>query len=274
MNWEQAVDWCLSRPELADLARDAYFGDPLEAAKRYQNSAEFTAILDMLPAQKGRALDLGAGNGILSHALAAHGWDVTAVEPDPSNTVGAGAIRDLAAKTVLRIEVIESFGEDIPLENAAFDLVVARQVLHHANDLNGFCREFTRLSRPGAKVITLRDHVISGPEQLQPFLDSHPLHALYGGENAFTLDEYRSALKDAGLRIDREMRSFQSVVNYDPLSRSDVRHRLAEYFGPLRRPVGWLLHMVPFGLITHSMSAVDRRPGRLVSFLCTVEEPT
>lgn len=263
--------WCLDQPEMAALARDAYFGDPVEAARRYCDSAEYAEVRRMLPARKGRALDLGAGNGILSWALAHDGWQVTAVEPDPSNLVGAGAIRDLAARTRQPIAVIEAFGEAIPLEAAGFDLVVARQVLHHAHDLTAFCGEMRRLSRPGATILTLRDHVISGPAQLQPFLDGHPLHHLYGGENAFTLIEYRAALAFAGLKVQREMRSFQSVVNYDPMSQAEIRHRLAAFAGPVKFPAGAVLQALPFRLIAEVATALDRRPGRLVSFLAVNE---
>lgn len=268
MTWEEAVRWCLSRPDMAALARDAYFGDPVAAAQRYRDSAEYAEVRRMLPAGKGRALDLGAGNGILSWALARDGWEVTAVEPDSSELVGAGAIRSLAERTGQHIEVIEAFGEAIPLEAAGFDLVVARQVLHHSRDLPAFCAEMWRLSRPGATILTLRDHVISGPAQLQPFLDGHPLHHLYGGENAFTLAEYRAALVGARLTVLREMRSFQSVVNYDPVSPREFLDRLALMTGPLRPVLGPALSAMPFALVAAAMTLADRRPGRLVSFLC------
>lgn len=261
--------WCMAEPSMAGLARDAYFGDPVVVAQRYRDSAEFAAVRAMLPSKPGRALDLGAGNGILAYALATEGWDVTAVEPDASGLVGAGAIRLLAAKTGRPISVIEAFGEAIPLKDAGFDLVVARQVLHHAANLPGFCREMSRLARNGATILTLRDHVISGPAQLQPFLDGHPLHHLYGGENAFTLAEYRSALRDAGLTISRELRSFQSVVNYDPMSSSDLLDKLSEHAGLLRKSVRSLLGLIPFSMLSAVMTAMDRRPGRLVSFSCT-----
>lgn len=268
MSWEDAVRWCMAEPEMAALARDSYFGDPVEAARRYRGSAEFAAVRAMLPSPCGRALDLGAGNGILAHALAAEGWDVTAVEPDSSDLVGAGAIRSLAARTGMPMTVIEAFGEAIPLGSAGYDLVVARQVLHHAADLPGFCLEMSRLARAGATVLTLRDHVISGPSQLQPFLDRHPLHRLYQGENAFTLDAYRAALRGAGLAVLREMRSYQSVVNYDPTSPAELLDRLAERAGPLRRPLRVALASIPFAAIATLLTAVDRRPGRPVSFLC------
>ncbi|MER8408365.1 class I SAM-dependent methyltransferase [Mesorhizobium sp. M1307] len=268
MTWEDAVRWCMNEPSMKDLARAAYFDDPVVAARRYYESAEFQAVRSMIPRKAGRALDLGAGNGILSYALAREGWLVTAVEPDPSALVGAAAIRTLAEKTGTNIDVIEAFGEAIPLSAAGYDLVVARQVLHHAHDLPAFCREVVRLSRNGATFLSLRDHVISGPKQLEPFLRAHPLHHLYGGENAFTLADYRTALEGAGLTIDCEMNSFQSVVNYDPTTAAEIRERLAAAFGPLSRLVRRALSPLPFGAIAGAAALLDRRPGRLVSFLC------
>ncbi|MER9849989.1 class I SAM-dependent methyltransferase [Mesorhizobium sp. M0106] len=268
MTWEDAVRWCMSEPSMKELARAAYFDDPVVAARRYHESAEFQAIRSMIPRKAGRALDLGAGNGILSYALAREGWSVTAVEPDPSALVGAAAIRTLAEKTGTHIDVLEAFGEAIPLSAAGYDLVVARQVLHHAHDLPAFCREVARLSREGARFLSLRDHVISGPKQLEPFLRTHPLHHLYGGENAFTLAAYRAALQGAGLTIDREMNSFQSVVNYDPMTTSEIRERLAGVFGPLSGLVRLALSPLPFGAVAGVAALLDRRPGRLVSFLC------
>ncbi len=66
MSWEDAVRWSLAQPDMQKLAADAYFGDPVDAAERYRASAEYAAVRKLLPATPGRALDLGAGNGILS----------------------------------------------------------------------------------------------------------------------------------------------------------------------------------------------------------------
>jgi SAM-dependent methyltransferase len=271
LTWEEAVRFCMTEPSMAALAKAAYFLPPLEAGERYWRSAEYAEIRLRLPEKAGRALDLGAGNGILSYALAKDGWAVTAVEPDPSLLIGAGAIRELAAALQDTmsgsITVIEAFGEAIPLEAAGFDLVVARQVLHHAADLPAFCREMSRLSRDGAVIMTLRDHVITGPDQLPAFLARHPLHKLYGGENAFTLAQYRDALAAAGLGVRHEWRSFQSVVNYDPYTPADLRGLVATRFGALRPVIAALLRLVPFAVLGRALTLVDRTPGRLVSFL-------
>lgn len=268
-SWEGAVRWLLAQPDQAELARSAYLDLPLAgAARRYRASAEYAALKPLLPSPPGRALDLGAGNGILSYALASDGWRVTAVEPDPSDLVGAGAIRALSRETGTAIEVIEAFGEAIPLADAGYDIVVARQVLHHAVDLGRFCQEMARLARPGGVVLTIRDHVISGPGQMQAFLETHPLHRLYGGENAFTMAEYERAFAGAGLEIERTIASFASVINYAPFTEADIRDAAVERLPALVRPVASaMVALTPFALLQVLASAIDRRPGRLVSFV-------
>ena len=113
--WEEAVSWLVAQPGQQSLVKECYFDSPLEqAAERYWTSREWGAIRDLLPPHRGVAIDIGAGRGITSYALASDGWTVTAIEPDPSREVGAGAIRRLAASQRLPITVIEDFGENIP----------------------------------------------------------------------------------------------------------------------------------------------------------------
>ena len=102
-SWEQAVAWLIAQPDRQDLVRDCYFDRPaLEAARRFHLSEEWRAVRAFFPETRGRALDVGAGNGVAGYALARDGWDVTALEPDPSALVGARAIRALAGNARLR----------------------------------------------------------------------------------------------------------------------------------------------------------------------------
>ena len=274
--WESAVEWLRSQPDHQLLVEQCYFDDPLlEAARRYAASEEWTAIRRLLPCPVGRALDVGAGRGISSFALAQDGWEVVALEPDPSSVVGAGAIRELAAGASLEIAVVEEFGEKLPFADATFDLVLARQVLHHAANLAQFCREVARILRPGGKLVATREHVISKRDDLPAFLASHPLHALYGGENAFLLSEYVDAFLDAGLRVSQVFGPYDSVINYFPMSYDNWR---LECIGPLRRRAGSRLTTVltsrrhPVGrellrlLAAHASRRCDT-PGRLYSFV-------
>jgi SAM-dependent methyltransferase len=269
-SWEEAVRWLMNEPGMQELAKAAYFDEPLTAARRYHASAEFKTLKELLPHTPGRALDLGAGNGILSWALAKEGWHVTAVEPDPSKLIGAGAIRMLTTEPGVSIEVVEAFGESIPAEPAGYDLVVARQVLHHAKDLSAFCQEMARLGKKGARVVTLRDHVVSDAAQRAEFLKTHPMHKHYGGENAFRLEEYRRAIESAGILIEKQYLSFQSVLNFDPTTVPEVKDKIAGLAGPLSPVLGIALKAVPDQMVLNMAAAMDRRPGRLVSFVGVV----
>jgi SAM-dependent methyltransferase len=269
-SWEQAVSWLIDQPEQEQLVKACYYDAPLQgAADRYWQSEEWQAIRAFLPSV-GAALDIGAGNGISSYALAKDGWQVASLEPDPSALVGVGAIQTLAADNQLPIAVTQEFGERLPFDNAQFDLVFARQVLHHANDLEQFCREIFRVLKPGGTLIAVRDHVISKPQDLPKFLDIHPLHKLYGGENAFQRQQYVGAMQQAGLQVKHVIGSFESVINYAPRTQTELKAELKQRFQ--RIPGGAiaasLLLDTPFAPICFSLlSRLDRRPGRLYSFV-------
>jgi SAM-dependent methyltransferase len=272
-NWEGAVLWLRNQPEQAALVQAAYYDDPLtDAAHRYWNSPEWTCIRQLLTAPRGGpVLDVGAGRGIASFALAKEGFQVTALEPDPSAVVGAQAIRSLAQITGLPITVTEEFSERLPFADATFDLVFARAVLHHTRDLDAACREFFRVLRPGGRLLAVREHVITAPEDLPAFLAVHPLHRYYGGENAFMLSEYQRAIGHAGFYLKQSLAPLRSAVNYAPQTRrslqSEVARRLAGAGGSAVVLEGLLRLPGVWALLLPLMEQRDNRPGRLYSFV-------
>ncbi len=271
--WEQAVQWLRDQPDKRDLVLAAYYDDPLpDAAARYWASEEWQAVCALLPPARGRALDVGAGRGIASFALAKEGYAVTALEPDASALVGAQAIRGLAAESGLAIEVTEEFSERLPFADAQFDLVFARAVLHHTRDLQAACREFARVLRPGGLLVAVREHVISQASDLPAFLDIHPLHNLYGGENAFLLAQYESAIRSAGLQLDRVLAPLESAINYAPYTGAGLKAELATRLTwglPGLKQVAQAVLGVPgiWALARRILERLDHRPGRLYSFV-------
>ena len=61
----------------------------------------------------------------------------------------------------LDITVIENRGERLPSADKSFDLVYARQMLHHADDLRALCKEVSRVLKPRGLFIATREHVIA-----------------------------------------------------------------------------------------------------------------
>ncbi|MDB4912875.1 MAG: SAM-dependent methyltransferase [Gemmatimonadetes bacterium] len=273
ITWEAAVRWLRKQPDKVELVRAAYYDDPLLAAcERYRSSEEWETIRAWLRGRIGSALDVGAGRGIASYALAKEGFAVSALEPDPSSLVGAGAIRSLAHDTELPIHAVEEFSERLPFADDSFDIVFARAVLHHTTDLKAACREFYRVQKPGGLFIAVREHVLSKPEDLPAFLDAHPLHKLYGGEHAFLLNDYQTALDQAGFETDAVLRPLESPVNYSPNTKVDLRD---EIVARLSTAVGgsgiWESLLTPTWVLNgalRAISAFDSRPGRLYSFVC------
>jgi len=261
LSWEQAVLAFRADPKNRELMLACFYDDPLiKAAERYYASAEWTAVSALLGVHRGRVLDIGAGRGVSSYAFARSGWDVTALEPDPSAVVGAEAIRSLAGSAGLTIEIVEEWGERLPFDDNAFEAVYCRAVLHHARDLGKLCQEMHRVLQPGGLFLATREHVITNSSEIAAFQAEHPLHALYGGEYAYTLDEYRRAITSAGLAIEQQLNPMESDINLYPSSRGETKARWATRLGlPTSRVIpNWLLSL---------RGSISRTPGRLYTFL-------
>ncbi len=265
MTWEEAVRWYRAQRGNETAIRANYFDLPVgPAARRYAASEEFSEVLHLLgPGEGRRLLDLGAGHGIASFAFAQAGWKVTAVEPDPSDEVGVGAIRALQAETGLPIEVLP----EMPSQESAFDAVFCRQVLHHVSDIAATMRALFHLLRPGGVALALREHVADDAQELAAFLQAHPLHRHYGGENAHPLDHYLRAATDAGFHVTQVWGPLESILNFHPgterMRRAAVRRAI------FRR--GGLLALLPARSRKNleGVTREDRTPGRIFSFLFT-----
>jgi SAM-dependent methyltransferase len=271
MTTEEAVLRLRQDPEQADILRDAYLGPDVRAnAERFLASAEFAETAKLVGDRlRGAAvLDVGAGTGIASFAFARAGArEVVALEPDRSSVVGQGAIRTIIHGLPITIE--EGFGEALPFSEGRFDVVYARQVLHHARDLDALVRECARVTACGGMTLAVREHVADDDEQLRAFLGSHPIHRLAGGEHAFPLARYTAAFHGAGFRAVTVLRPLDSIINAFPECRDDASLR-AFPRQLLRSRLGWVGALA--GYVPGIPPLVKWRvestvPGRLYSFV-------
>lgn len=276
MNWEETIRFIRTQPEFKFLVEKAYFEENLPLnVERFRNSEEYVEILSKIKQYAPNAkkiLDIGSGNGITSISFALEGYEVTTVEPDPSETIGAGAIRKLKQHYGLEtLTVHEAFAEEINFKDEEFDIVFARQCMHHAYDLQKFIGEMSRVVKKGGMFFTVRDHVVFNEVDKQWFLENHPLHKYYGGENAFTTNQYKNAISNSNLILREEIKYYDSVINYFPLPKKDVENKKINI-----KKRFWfhkLLYFFPAyksKLINIELSEEEKQvPGRMYTYIAT-----
>jgi SAM-dependent methyltransferase len=91
--------------------------------------------------QPTRVVDLGAGTGKLTAALARLGAEVTAVEPDP-------AMRAELRRILPEVRTLAGRAEEIPVPDGSADAVLAGQAMHWF-DMDKALPEITRVLAPG-----------------------------------------------------------------------------------------------------------------------------
>lgn len=278
LTYEESVHWMRSQPEHAELVKLCYLDkDNFVAAKRFAISEEFFEVVRLLGLfncnKKRKILDLGCGNGIASYAFASLGHDVSAVDPDSSDDIGLeAAVRLSSVISNGTISTFQASAESLPFADLTFDVIYARQALHHFSDLYRGLAECGRVLKPKGAFLATREHVVDDEQQLKAFLDSHILHKLHGGENAHPLPEYMLGIRHSGLKILKCLGPYDSVINHFPISNDEIKEG---FFQSLKKKLGVVaasfLVKIPQveSLYRSRLSRSCNFPGRLYSFLCT-----
>jgi SAM-dependent methyltransferase len=130
---------------------DAKWGIDFGAIGQEQVESKLRKALGRDPAAFGDALEIGAGTGYFSLNLLQLGL----IERATATDISPGMLRALAAtaeRLGLVVEGVATDAEELPFENASFDLVFGHAVLHHIPDLGRALSEFRRVLRPGGTI--------------------------------------------------------------------------------------------------------------------------
>jgi SAM-dependent methyltransferase len=130
---------------------EAQFGP---RAKAYVESAVHSQGADLeaigtLAAGADLALDMGAGGGHVSYALARRARRVIA--SDLSSEMLAAVARTARERGLSNIETAEAPAEHLPFEDATFDFVASRFSAHHWRDFDAGLREARRTLKRGGR---------------------------------------------------------------------------------------------------------------------------
>jgi demethylmenaquinone methyltransferase/2-methoxy-6-polyprenyl-1,4-benzoquinol methylase len=103
-------------------------------------------MVDRLPRDGGRVLDVATGTGLVAEALLARGFDVTALDQSP------GMLAAARARFAARVELVEASADALPFADAAFDHLTFTYLLRYVDDPAATLAELARVVRPGGTV--------------------------------------------------------------------------------------------------------------------------
>jgi SAM-dependent methyltransferase len=102
-------------------------------------------------------VELGCGTAYFSAWLARRGARVVGVDPTPAQLATA---RRLQTETGIEFPLIEAIGEDVPLPDASFDLVLSEYGASLWADPDRWIPEAARLLRPGGRIVFLTNSTL------------------------------------------------------------------------------------------------------------------
>lgn len=155
-----------------------------DRAEAYRKSPDHSSgdDLDQLvewcePTEETKILDVATGGGHVARRLRERGAIVVTLDPSPG----------------MRPDVIAG-AEDLPFDDASFDVVVTRIAPHHFTDVRGAVAEFARVA---SRFVVIEDTLYSSDEHERAEKLRDPTHV-----RSYTEVEWREMLEAVGLEIE------------------------------------------------------------------------
>jgi SAM-dependent methyltransferase len=157
-------------------------------------------------------VELGCGTGFLCAWLAKRGARPVGVDPTPAQLATVGAMQE---EFGLEFALVEAVGEDVPLPDASFDLVLSEYGASIWADPYRWIPEAARLLRPGGRLIFLRNSTILvlcttmeppvGETLVRPQRGLHRIDWPDTGETEFQLahGDWIDVLRENGFDVER-----------------------------------------------------------------------
>jgi SAM-dependent methyltransferase len=143
-------------------------------------------------------LDVGSGDGRVAHHLSQLRQDV--------EVCGL----DVFVRPNALIPTGQFDGENIPFENASWDIVLLVDVLHHTNDPASLLREAARIAR---EAVIVKDHLCQSAidRRLLSVMDwvGNAGHGVVLPYNYLSHAEWQNAFDFAGLKVESDCRRLE-----------------------------------------------------------------
>ena len=182
------------------------------------------------PQKNWHALDVATGGGHVAYTFAPHlerMW-ATDITQEMLHMVKAEA----AKRGLANIRTAYAKAEALPFEDESFDLVTCRIAPHHFDSIPEFLAEVRRVLKPGG-LFALVDNVVP-PGSVGDYVNAFERLRDPSHLRAWTMDEWRDALRVAGLRTTHEEQIYKTMefkswaARYDATMQALLRAMLSQ----------------------------------------------
>ena len=182
------------------------------------------------PQKNWHALDVATGGGHVAYTFAPHVermWATDITQEMLDMVKGEAAKRGLA-----NIRTAYAKAEALPFEDESFDLVTCRIAPHHFDSIPEFLAEVRRVLKPGG-LFALVDNVVP-PGSVGDYVNAFERLRDPSHLRAWTMDEWRDALRVAGLRTTHEEQIYKTMefkswaARYDATMQALLRAMLSQ----------------------------------------------
>lgn len=179
------------------------FGETAEGyveSLRHRTGPDLVRLVELTEANAtDAALDIATGGGHTALAVAPHVKHVVASDLTPRMLEAAEKF--IRSKGVENVEFVEADAEDLPFDDASFDIVTCRVAPHHFGDPQSFVNEVARVLRPGGRFV-LMDSLGPDDPELDDFINEMEARRDATHVRSYTLAKWLEFIENAGLMVD------------------------------------------------------------------------
>lgn len=201
-------------------------GDAYVRSSGHATGGDLARMLALAePMGKERLLDIATGGGHVARTFAPYVADVVAIDLTPE--ILHHAAEAFIAWGALNVSTAIADAEDLPFDEASFDLVTCRIAPHHFPQPGQFVAEVARVLRPGGQFLLVDSTVPEGEpgdwfNRIELLRD--PSHV-----RSLCIAEWHRLLADAGLilKYTEDFRKTHDFEDWVARSRTSAEHRQA-----------------------------------------------
>ncbi len=173
-------------------------GDAYVKSVGHATGSDLQRMIDLAaPQRTERMLDLATGGGHVARTFAPHVAEVVASDLTPGIIDHAGAYLIGLGLTNVTMAIVDA--EQIPFDDASFDIVTCRIAPHHFPNPDRFVLESARVLRPGGRFVLVDSTVPQGP--VGHFFNRFELLRDPSHVESLTIEAWIALIEAAGLQV-------------------------------------------------------------------------